>query len=171
MAESQFVEGGASWSPSSHDDRAAEVVSSDGSSDGLQLLSRALNGTASEIELFGRFHDIYNPRRRHHSRPLPTDLRDLPSWEWILSSVQHSQRETLLGDVVLALVLGTLGRCEKNSTYKRTGSTLHARAVKRLKKQLESREDCLSDGTLGAVMVFGIYEVSVVSHTCRRRRC
>lgn len=158
MGASQSKAEGALWPTSSYD-RATEVESPDDES-GLQVLPRNLHSTASQIELLARFQDIYNPCRRGSWRSLPTDLQDLQSWEWILSSLQHSQGEPLLSDVVLALVLGTVGRCDENTTYLQKGSGLHARAVKRLKQQLQSRQNRCSDETLAAVMVFGMYEVN-----------
>ena len=102
------------------------------------------------------------PRRRRNSKwgALPTNLSDLPSWEWILPSVEEAQVEPLLNEIVSALVLGNVGKVATNETYLQTGQKYHCKALKRLKARMENRQACLSDSTLAAVMLFGIYEVS-----------
>lgn len=74
--------------------------------------------------------------------------------------MENLQGVPLLSDVVLALVLGSIGRRDLNPVYMQAGSALHDRAVKRLKRQLQNEQHRCSDEMLAAIMVFGIYEVS-----------
>lgn len=127
-----------------------------------RLLPRALHGTALQLQLLQRFQEIYAPRRKAVGQPLDTDLSDLPSWEWLIPSLRVAHIDPVLNDVVLALVLGSIGQLDCNEEYLRMGASLHRRAFGLLKSRLLNADQRLSDYTLGAVAVFGVYEVSVL---------
>ena len=129
----------------------------------LEVLPRSLHRTVTQSQLFGRYQAIYVPRRREVWRPLRTDISVLPSWMWLVTTLELSLTDSLLTDVLLALVLGNLGQWEGNESYFHISSTLHTRAIRQLKARLASRQQSLLDSTFVAIMVFGLYELQIGS--------
>jgi hypothetical protein len=128
-------------------------------------LPLSMQSTVFQQQLVARFQSIYIPSRRHDAvwGELHSNILELPSWVWVVSTVQQAGSDTLLNDIVLALVIGNLGLWEGNDTNLRLSSMLHARAVRRLRARIKNKAESQSDTTLAAVMVFGIYELQIGS--------
>jgi hypothetical protein len=124
-----------------------------------------MQSTVFQQQLVARFQSIYIPSRRHDAvwGELHSNILELPSWVWLVPTVQQSGSDTLLNDIVLALVLGNLGLWENNTTNLRLSSMLHARAVRRLRARIKNKAESQLDSTLAAVMVFGVYELQIGS--------
>ena len=128
-------------------------------------LPQTMENTAVQQALISRYSSHYIP---NHSAdpiwgPLESNLTELPSWIWLLPTVQQAGSDALLNDIVLALILGNLGLWEDRDTDLRLSSLLHARAVRRLRSRIVNKTESQTDATLAAVMVFGIYELQLPS--------
>jgi hypothetical protein len=85
----------------------------------------------------------------------------VPNWLWLLSAIDHGSTDSVLGNITLAVMSGSLGQWTSDISYIRASSDSYTRALIGLRSRIDGAEQCGSDATLAAVMMFGMYEAGI----------
>jgi hypothetical protein len=114
-----------------------------------------LRKTDNRLLLFHQFQRWFLPSNDNGSESV------VPNWLWLLPAIDHGFADSVLGDITLAVMLGSLGQWTADTPYVRASSEFYTRALRGLKFRIDGAEKCGSDATLAAVMMFGMYEVGI----------
>jgi hypothetical protein len=119
-----------------------------------------LRKTDNRLLLFCQFQCWFLPLNSNGSESV------VPNWLWLLPAIDHGSTDPVLGDITLAVMLGSLGQWTANISYVRASSDYYTWALRGLRSRIDGAEQCGSDATLAAVMMFGMYEVGIL---CNQR--